>query len=463
MPVPSSVKQYLDLQNVRYNITNLTLRNFEWTLTGSDQQQTPTVKSAILKDGLGKIQVLYPSDSMLDLNTLNQELTRQLKATSHEDLRGFYQQYQLESVPALPKLSGLPTVVDIQLLEAENLYLDSGTADQMLQLGQHEFQQIIGEATQLDFAIPRGMLEQTIDGDDETQILDAVRNFTRLRIKQRLEETLELPPLPNTAQRIISLRCDPNADINNLADVVETDPSLAAQVVSWAASPYYSAPGKIKSIHDAIVRVLGFDMVLNLSLGLALGKSLNLPKDCPRGVTPYWQQAVYTAAAVESLVSAIPTDHRPGIGMAYLSGLLHNFGLLVLAEVFPPHFAMINRYIEVNPHICPQAIERYLIGISRDQLASWLMRVWHMPEEVEVALRYQNQPQFTGENNHYAKLLYVANSKLRERGIGVGPVKEVPTEIYQQLHLSPQSAEKGIGDVMDSAEELNFIAQQMGD
>ena len=42
----------------------------------------------------------------------------------------------------------------------------------------------------------------------------------------------------------------------DLADVVETDPSLAAQVVSWAASPYYAAPGKIRSVEDAIGRVL---------------------------------------------------------------------------------------------------------------------------------------------------------------------------------------------------------------
>ncbi len=463
MPVPSSVKQYLDLQNVSYNIANLILENFEWTFESQDQAAATTVKSTILKDGLGKVQVLYPSDSMIDLNILNQELTRQLKAASHDDLRSFYEQYQLETVPALPKLSGFPTVVDKRLLQAESLCLDSGTSDQMLQLGQTEFQQVIGEATQIDFAIPPSKFEIASGADDETQILDAVRNFTSLRIKQRLEETLELPPLPNTAQKIIALRCDPNADINDLANVVETDPSLAAQVVSWAASPYYSAPGKIKSIHDAIVRVLGFDMVLNLALGLALGKSLNLPKDCPRGVTPYWQQSVYTAAAVEGLVTAIPRDKRPGFGMAYLSGLLNNFGFLVLAEVFPPHFEMINRFIEVNPHISHQAIERHLIGITRDQLASWLMRVWHMPEEVETAIRYQNQPQYAGENSEYAKLLYVANTKLRERSIGMGPVKEISAEVYEELNLDPAAAEKSIDDIMDSAEELNIIAQQMSE
>lgn len=461
MPVPSSVKQYLDNQNVRYHLANLTLQNLEWTLE-APAEPAPTVRSTILKDGLGKVQVLYAGDSLLDLNDLNQELTRQLRGTSHDDLRSFYDQFQLESVPALPKLSGLPTVVDSRLLQSESLYLDSGTSDQLIQVDQQQFQQVIGDAAQLNFAVPLSSLEVEEEGNDETQILNAVRNFTSLRVKQRLEETLELPPLPNTAQKIIALRVDPNADINDLAKVVETDPSLSAQVVSWAASPYYSAPGKIKSIHDAIVRVLGFDMVLNLSLGLALGRTLNLPKDCPRGITPYWQEAVYSATAVEKIAQAIPNEVRPGVGMAYLSGLLHNFGLLILAEVFPPHFEMINRHIEVNPHVSHQLLERHIIGVSRDQLAAWLMRVWHMPEEVEYALRYQNHPSYNGPENAYAKLLFIANTKLRGHNIGLGPVREIPQSLLDEFQIDMDVVDSNIENLMDSSEELNVIAQQLG-
>ena len=108
--------------------------------------------------------------------------------------------------------------------------------------------------------------------------------FTARRIQQRLEATIEIPPLADTAQKIIKLRVDPNATIDDITGVVETDPALAAQVVSWAASPYYASPGKIRSVEDAIVRVLGFDLVINLALGLALGKTLSLPKDHPHTV-----------------------------------------------------------------------------------------------------------------------------------------------------------------------------------
>ncbi|GAB1258662.1 HDOD domain-containing protein [Aurantivibrio plasticivorans] len=462
MAVPSSVRNLLELQNVKYHIAEMSLQSMGLSVTAAEESNIPRrVRSVILKDTLGKVQVLFPQDCLLDLNQLNQQLARQLRASTHDDLMAFYAQHHVDSVPALPKFGGFPTVVDERLFSLDTLLLDSGVPTEFLEITQQEFQNIIGDATRQSFCIPIKSIEEPAHLDDSEQIFDAVKNFTSLRIKQRLDETLELPPLPSTAQRIIGLRVDPNADVSDLSNIVETDPSLAAQVVSWAASPYYSAPGKIKSIHDAIVRVLGFDMVLNLSLGLALGKSLNLPKDHPQGITPYWQHAVYAAATVEGLVTAIPREHRPSFGMAYLSGLLNNFGFLILGEVFPPYFELINRYLEVNPDVPTNVIERHIIGVTREQLASWLMSSWHMPEEVVVALRHQHNPNYSGEHAVFAKLLYLTNAKLRERSIGRGPVHEIPQSLYQDLHLDPDQVEITISNIMDSTEELSVIAQQL--
>lgn len=485
MPVPTSVKQLLETQNVSYNVTDSVTDNVTDSVTDSIADNVSTTpaaggirhhahmrragaaKSMILQDKHGRVQVLIPADCMLDLNAVNRQLDRQLSAIGGADLRSFFDKHELESVPALPKLAGLPSLVDRRLLEPEELLLDSGMSNQLLALKQAAFQQTLSDANICDIAVPLADLEpdlarQGSGGDDESQIGKAVTTFTNLRIKQRLEETLELPPLPETAQRIIKLRVDPNADISDLANIVETDPSLAAQVVSWAASPYYSAPGKIKSIHDAIVRVLGFDMVLNLALGLALGRTLNMPKDGPQGVTPYWKKAVYTAATVEALITAIPREHRPSFGMAYLAGLLNNFGYLILAEVFPPHFSAICRYVEANPHVHHRAIERHLIEITREQLASWLMDLWNMPAEVTVALRYQNDPDYAGEHNEYAKLVHMAQLLLRQQGIGSGPIQAVPPHLYSYLQLDSEQVAAAIGGIMASSEELNSIASQMG-
>ena len=463
MAVPTSVQSLLNKQNVHYQVSEVPVTENERALWHDQHLRSMrAAKSVILQDAKGRVQIIFAADRLLDLNAVNRQLGRELHAAKPEDIHKFCLSHNLQSIPALPKLAGLLTLIDRSLVERSELLADSGDEKQLLRFSREEFQQIIDDATICDIAVPLEPLEvDNTNTSDTDQILGAVRNFTQLRIKQRLEETLELPPLSDTAQRIIKLRVNPNADISDLAQIVETDPSLAAQVVSWAASPYYSAPGKIKSIHDAIVRVLGFDMVLNLALGLALGKSITIPKGGPHGALPYWQQAVYTAATIEGLVTAIPRDHRPSFGMAYLCGLLHNFGYLILAEVFPPFFHSYCELADTNPHVDHQAVERHLLGVTREQLGAALMSLWSMPEEVVIGLRHQNNPHYQGEYHVYAKLIFVAQRLLQQQDIGRGPKVAIPPQVFEDLHLDPEKAYTTVTNIIESSDDLKHIAFEL--
>ena len=289
----------------------------------------------------------------------------------------------------------------------------------------------------------------------------AVKQFTTLRIRQRLEQTLEMPPLPDTAERIIQLRIDPDAGVGDLANVVEKDPSLAAQVVSWASSPYYAAPGAIRSVHDAVVRVLGFDLVINLALGLSLSKSIELPKDGPYGVMPYWQQAVYSASLMEGLVKAMPADYRPAIGLAYLCGLLSNYGYLVLGHVFPPYFRTINRSIEANPHVESFYVDQHIIGVTRETIASQLMECWSMPDEVVVGLRWQHHPDYFGEFSAYPRLLHLSHQLLRSAGLEHGPINALDDSLFSNLHIRREDAMAALNRVVGQKDELMKIARRL--
>lgn len=463
MPVPTSVETLLSSQNIAYDLAATSLGDKHppfWYQQHLRQQGA--ARSILLQDDIGRVQVVLGADRLLEIATVNRYLNRELRAAGPDALKQFCEANQFQSVPALPQVAGLLTLVDQQLLERDHLLLDSGNEAQLIRVHSQEFQHILKDAVVCDFTAPLAPLEaDNSSADDIADITGAITNFTQLRVRQRLEETLELPPLSDTAQRIIKLRVDPNADISDLAQIVETDPSLAAQVVSWAASPYYSAPGKIRSIHDAIVRVLGFDMVLNLALGLALGRTLHLPKDGPSGELSYWQQAVYIAASIEALVTAIPRDSRPSFGMAYLTGLLHNFGALIMAEVFPPYYSQFCRLQEANPHLTPQTIERHLLGISRDQMASTLMDLWAMPEEVVVGLRQQSNPNYQGEEAIYGKLVYIAKVLLRQHDIGTGPCEAIPDSLFAELHLTRAKAEASVINVIESTDELEHIASAL--
>lgn len=456
MPVPAIVQDLFDRLEIDYGEVDSHSGADISTLVGA-------TRTTILQDESGKLQAIYPASSILDINALCQLTGRELKPTKQADIDSLCSKFQLEYPPTVPTILGLDIVIDQTLMDNNELKLDAGAEQSIIHIDIARFKALTAEATTGTIAVSEAQLENGSmdDVDDVTQITTAIANFTQLRIKQRLEETLEFPPLPDTAQRIIKLRVDPNADIQDLTDIVESDPALAAQVVSWAASPYYAAPGKIKSVHDAVVRVLGFDLVLNLSLGLALGKTLKLPTECARGFSPYWEQAVYAATAVEALVGTIPPKVRPSMGMAYLSGLLHNFGYLILAQVFPPHFSTLCRYQEANPFSNHSHIERHLLGVTREQLGSWLMRLWNMPEEVCIGLRFQNDSDYQDEESAYANLLFIAMRLLRKHGIGDAPLANIPADMYERLHLDPEQAEEAINKVMESTAELNMMVNNM--
>ncbi|WP_250656458.1 aminoacyl-tRNA deacylase and HDOD domain-containing protein [Alkalimarinus coralli] len=456
--IPSAVSNIIENTNresgAPANATPLTL---------VEPQQAPqdkVVKMVLMHDVLGRMQVILPATSLLDVDSLNTRLGRDLVALAPDDLDSLRAKYSLSSLPALPGITGLPAVVDETVLSMDVVYLESGEQGQMIKLDQQVFADLLTDARQESFSVPIASIDlnRSDTSQDLEQIHDAIKKFTYLRIQQRLEDTLEVPPLPQTAQRIIHLRVDPEAGINDLADIVEADPSLSAQVVSWASSSFYSAPGKIKSVHDAIMRVLGFDLVMNLSMGLALGRTLQLPKEQPEGYTPYWQQSMWMATATGALINMIPREHRPGFGLAYLSGLLHNFGYLVLAHVFPPHFSLMCRYIEANPHVDSSYVEHFLLGITREQVGSKLMAVWNMPEEVIVALRHQKNAGFDGVNSDYSNILFIARNLLSERGLWVGPTQPIPDELFERLQLDPEKANEAIDELIAAKDEILKMA-----
>jgi len=431
----------------------------------SDRPNLPAaqrVQAVLLEDAVGALLVVYPQSQLLDLSRLAELTGRKLVAVKPERLERMLGKHQLSVLPGLPPLTSSPCLFDERLLQAPSLFVESGQPGVLLELSSDAFKSLLSKASAARFGEPLSNIRPNLDrpDDDRAEITQAVQAFTARRIQQRLEETIEIPPLPETAQKIIKLRVDPDATVDDITGVVETDPALAAQVVSWAASPYYAAPGKIRSVEDAIVRVLGFDLVINLALGLALGKTLSLPKDQPQHATPYWQQSIYTAAVIEGLTRAMPRAQRPEAGLTYLAGLLHNFGYLVLAHVFPPHFSLICRHLEVNPHLPHSYIEQHLLGISREQIGAWLMRYWDMPDELASALRFQHDPDYAGEHAAYPNLVCLAVSLLRNRGIGSGPQRPIPASLYEALGLTQEKADDAVDKVLAAEVALRELAAQ---
>ena len=458
MPLATSIQRQLDDLQTEYTLSS--------TAPADSANVEPRslnsclVKSVILKDHSGRIQLLLPAHRAVNLGAISRASGRQFQGVTIKEVLAMIEPLELSMLPAVPLWREVPLFVDSSISRYPTLLLESGSQDELLEIKQDDFTALTNGCIVGDFSKRLFRLESD-PCKDSAQIQNSVQHFTSLRVRERLEETLDLPPLPKTAQDIIQLRANPDADISDLSDIIEVDPSLAAQVVSWAGSPYYSAPGKIRSVHDAIVRVLGFDMVLNLALGLALGRTMSHKAMTNEQITDYWHTAVITAATVEGLVTAISREHRPSYGMSYLCGLLSNFGTLILAEVFPPHFAKVSKCISANQHLAGASIEQDVLGVTGNQMAAWLLDNWNLPTEVVTGIRQQNNLNYNGEHAVYAKLIYVAQTLLGNHGVGHPLGGPLPQRLFEALHLDRETAEITVENVLDSCEELEQIAEQI--
>ncbi len=468
MTVPASIEQLFKKHNISYSLASLSAvptHQLAGDIQSINQPHRAQSANAHLLQNPNneKLLAITPKQTILDLEAVKEALGEPYSPIVGDALKKFTKSLGLDAMVAVPKLGNLPTIVDRRLLNTDKLLLSVGSNNEYIEVDGDSFKKLLQSTIVNDIAIPLETLNRTTPKHlDVEAISQSVEKFTELRIKQRLDETLELPPLPATAKAIIKLRVDPNADVSDLCEVIELDPALAAQVVSWASSPYYSAPGTIKSIHDAIVRVLGFEMVLSLALGLALGSTLKLPNRRPEGCLSYWQQSVYVSTCTEAIISCMPRERRPSYGCAYLSGLLHNFGYLIISEIFSGQFNDICTEIDANTHATPQSVEKHIIGVTRDQLAAWLMELWHMPEEVCTAIRHQSDAEYSGEHAEYSQLIFLTRKLLNEKGVHTGVSSDpIPDALFDNFSLNRDDASEAIDIMLESTEMLEAMTQQM--
>lgn len=396
------------------------------------------------------IQLILPATHLVELDTLNRLLGGDHRALTPLEL----EQHALPHhgrLPAMPHWCGLHCIVHTSLLNQDLVTIEADTSDEIVELDQKSFHTLTEACQILDIAgvAPNTPMDPK---EDEQAILKSVQNFTERRIRQRLEETLEFPPLPRTAMRVIKLRAQQETDIRELTDIIEGDPALAAQVVSWASSPYYRAPGQIKSVHDAIVRVLGFDTVLNLALGLSLSNGLKFKQVSLKEVDQYWRKTMLLAGTCEALSLGIPAEQRPERSIVYLSGLIANLGYLLLAEIFPLYFQQIKRQHAANPHLSSTVIEQQVLNLNNNQIAAWLLENWQMPKQFVDVIRFSSEPSYAGNGANICHIILCARQLLARHELLEPCGHDMSDGLLETLEIDPAFAEAQIEKIKTATE-----------
>jgi len=242
-------------------------------------------------------------------------------------------------------------------------------------------------------------------------------------VADQLQKLYRLPPMPALALRILRMTTDTDASARDLADLVEFDPSMTAQIMRYAGSALFNYPGQINSVQEAVTRVLGFDRVAHIALGIASVRAFEIPRQGMLGMDEFWRHSLYCAFICQRMAARCGEDK----GLAYLCGLLHNFGLLLIGHLFPSEFEELNQLRESNPEASMHSLEQQVFGAGDQQqllavghgaIGGILHRLWQLPAPVVKAAGMHQHPGYHGEHEHYVLMVQLANGLLKERRIG---------------------------------------------
>ena len=207
------------------------------------------------------------------------------------------------------------------------------------------------------------------------------------------ESIASLPPLPATAQRILTCFGDEFIDAEKVAAVVEGDPGICAKLLGLSNSAYFGLVEPVVDIREAISRVLGVDTVRSLVLAMAIQKSFN-SKDCPEfDVERFWTQSLLAAECCKKIAFADKNAEDSDRDFAYSAGLCHNLGLMALAHVEP------RRTSKVLTANRLQGDQETLAGMFEDEfdtnhriMTVELGRTWSLPATMIAAYQCRAFP-----------------------------------------------------------------------
>jgi HD-like signal output (HDOD) protein len=214
-----------------------------------------------------------------------------------------------------------------------------------------------------------------------------------MSILQRLSEIHELPTLPEIAFRIQALISSDEGDASMLARIIEQDPSLSAKLLKIANSSFYSSSAnKITSVKVAITRI-GFNEVGNIVLAVSLVRSFSKNSNI-LDYRLFWRHSLSSAflTRMTAQASGIEFTAREQQGY-FLSGLLHDIGILIYDQFFHDQFEEIIDYALVK-EISYLDAERAIVPLeTHNVIGCALLELWKLDIPIVSSIRYHHNPE----------------------------------------------------------------------
>ena len=203
-------------------------------------------------------------------------------------------------------------------------------------------------------------------------------------LKQRALRSLgSLPPFSPILNRLLASLAQEEVSFSKLADLIEKDTVVAANVLQLVNSALYARRGTVNSVRHAL-SLLGVNKLRNAVLGMSMTRMWKQVRTPPAwSMSRFNLHSVATAQLADMLAQKVPVAYPEG---AFIGGLLHDIGQLPIAIGLPEQYSQIVERVQAEGCSTADA-ERDLLGFTHAELSSEALFAWNLPVPIQEAVR----------------------------------------------------------------------------
>lgn len=219
-----------------------------------------------------------------------------------------------------------------------------------------------------------------------------------------------LPSLPSLYTELVNELRSEDASIQKVGDIISRDISFTAKLLKTVNSSFFGLPQRVTDPARA-VGLLGLDLVQSIVLASGTFDKFKGLKFKGFSIEQLWDHALLTAMTARILAREAGFENRE-IETAFLAGLLHDIGKLLLAAHLPEQFQAVLLLMNAGTrHHSMASAEMATLGTTHAAIGAYLLGLWGLPDPIVQATAYHHSPgTMSVRGIGFPGLVHVANA-----------------------------------------------------
>jgi len=209
------------------------------------------------------------------------------------------------------------------------------------------------------------------------------------RVRQAVGSIEKLPSIPATYNRLSEALAREETTAADLGRIISEDIGMTAKILKLVNSAFFGLRREVSNPAEAVT-YLGTETVRSLVLANGIFTEAHPLRTRRLTLEDIWNHSLSVGRGAKTILRTLHSPEQDQ-NDAFTSGLLHDAGILILAEGFPEAYDEILDLVAIQ-HYPATLAEQRILGVNHADVGAYLIGLWGLPPIIVESIQFHHSP-----------------------------------------------------------------------